>query len=603
MKLKDILLSAFACTSFLLGTSSCDDKGFLEENSHTFTSSTAFNTPQELEMGIGYLHSRIQYLMMGQWGQHNYMMTGLGLDTYFNNGSTFITSNWTTFTPNEPGYSRHWYEQLCRLNESANVIIKACDERDIAWSNETQKNQIKAEAVFFRGWAHRCLAGMYGDTPLMLEATTSAKVDYVRASRNEVWKQCIIDFQWASDNLPLTTSSPGRIVKAAADHMLAEVAIAAGNYDVAIAAATRVIDGTDGDYHLMTKRFGTRASELVDRYGNPHSSYWDLFRMGNQDYQNGNKESIWVCQFDYELNVNKLGGGGVVGWASAPAKTYVENSFISNTYYQNNLRTLSNGKTIQLWGDGAVAFADGTKSNVPTDSTGYGGGGTCRPTNYFLYTVWNNCGDDVRGSEEMIQRNTYQSGGKLWPQAIKEAKERYANAVSTGDPDAEKYKINASDTMTIYPRIWKFTTDKHKDGDYRKYDADWYMIRMSETYLLRAEAYMDKGDKANAAKDINVVRERAKAPLCSVSDVTLDYILDERARELYGEEHRTITLSRLSTKENPVLVERVRKYGWDWPSAPALNAPNIQNHQWIYPIPYQVIAANTGAEFTQNEGY
>ena len=59
--------------------------------------------------------------------------------------------------------------------------------------------------------------------------------------------------------------------------MLAEMSICIGDYDKAIAAAKRVIDGTDGDYHLMTERFGTRAGEATDRYGNPHSSYWDLF--------------------------------------------------------------------------------------------------------------------------------------------------------------------------------------------------------------------------------------------------------------------------------------------------------------------------------------
>lgn len=87
------------------------------------------------------------------------------------------------------------------------------------------------------------------------------------------------------------------------------------------------------------------------------------------------------------------------------------------------------------------------------------------------------------------------------------------------------------------------------DGDYRRYDPDWYVIRLAETYLLLAEAYLNKGDKASAADAINVVRARAKAPLCTAADVTIDYILDERARELYGEEHRAVTLSRLSTKK------------------------------------------------------
>lgn len=613
MKVKNILLGTVVGSLSLLGFVSCDND-FLEEKSYQYTSSTSYNTPSELDMAIGYLHGRIQYLMYGQWGAHNYMMTGLGLDTFANTDQNYITSNWKTFVPNEAGYSRHWYQQLCQIIHQANVIIDAIDTRDIKWDSDTQKNQVRAEAIFFRAFGHRSLAGMYGDTPIMLEPTRSAKVDYVRSSRKDVWLQCVKDFEWAAENLPVSTTQNGRIVKAAADHMLAEVAISVGDYDKAITAAKRVIDGKDGDYHLMTERFGTRAGEAVDRYGNPHSPYWDLFCMGNYNYQEGNKEAIWVCQYDYQGRISGTGGGGVVGWGSAPAKCHIEQAFVPNWSNVDKKRTLSDGSIIQIFGWGAVTFtnskadydANKNKSNVPTDSVGYGGGSICHPTEWFLSDLWNNSGSDVRGSEEMIQRNLYQSGGKPWKQAIKEAEDLYQSKKVAGDKDADLYKITANDTVNMYPRIWKFGTDKHVDGDYRRYDPDWYMIRMAETYLLLAEAYLNKGDKANAANAINVVRSRAKAPLCTASDVTIDYILDERARELYGEEHRTITLSRLSTKENPVLVQRVRKYGYRFPAASnelKNNAPNIQDHQWVYPIPYQVIEANSGADFTQNEGY
>ena len=69
---------------------------------------------------------------------------------------------------------------------------------------------------------------------------------------------------------------------------------------------------------------------------------------------------------------------------------------------------------------------------------------------------------------------------------------------------------------------------------------------------------------------------------------------------------RQVTLSRLSTKENPVLVQRTRKYGYRFPAATNElkdAGPNIQDYQWQYPIPLQVIEANSGANFPQNEGY
>jgi len=124
-------------------------------------------------------------------------------------------------------------------------------------------------------------------------------------------------------------------------------------------------------------------------------------------------------------------------------------------------------------------------------------------------------------------------------------------------------------------------------------------MRVAETYLLRAEAYFRKGDLENAAKDINVVRARAKATLISATKVTEDFILDERTRELIVEEPRLRTLIRMGR-----LVDRVRKYN----SEPSVaNGPSsgktIQDFNKFWPIPQKVIDANTGAKFEQNPGY
>ena len=84
---------------------------------------------------------------------------------------------------------------------------------------------------------------------------------------------------------------------------------------------------------------------------------------------------------------------------------------------------------------------------------------------------------------------------------------------------------------------------------------DVYAIRLAETILLRAEAYIGLGKKDLAAADINLIRTRAHANPIDASKADLDYVLDERARELYGEEFSHITLRRMGK-----LVERVRIY-------------------------------------------
>ena len=118
-------------------------------------------------------------------------------------------------------------------------------------------------------------------------------------------------------------------------------------------------------------------------------------------------------------------------------------------------------------------------------------------------------------------------------------------------------------------------------------------MRLAETYLLRAEAYLRKGEKANAAADINVVRDRANASTISADDVTLDFILDERARELMTEEPRTRTLIRMGN-----LVERVRKYDPD-----PVSRETVEDHNQFWPIPQSAIDANTGSVLKQNPGY
>src|SRR5690606_24418149 len=77
-------------------------------------------------------------------------------------------------------------------------------------------------------------------------------------------------------------------------------------------------------------------------------------------------------------------------------------------------------------------------------------------------------------------------------------------------------------------------------------NGDWYIFRLAETYLLRAESYFWKGQLGEAASDINMVRERANALPIGAGEVTIDFILDERARELYAEEPRHSELVRIS---------------------------------------------------------
>ena len=125
---------------------------------------------------------------------------------------------------------------------------------------------------------------------------------------------------------------------------------------------------------------------------------------------------------------------------------------------------------------------------------------------------------------------------------------------------------------------------------------DDYLIRLPETILLRAEAKMRLGNKAGAASDINMLRSRAKCSyMVTASDVNVDLILDERARELIYEESRWNTLLRMG---GTVAIDRIKKYSyWDYPRTTLNKAFSV------WPIPQSVIDTNKDADLEQNQGW
>ncbi len=134
--------------------------------------------------------------------------------------------------------------------------------------------------------------------------------------------------------------------------------------------------------------------------------------------------------------------------------------------------------------------------------------------------------------------------------------------------------------------------DRQKEQGQR----DFILMRLADAHLLRAEARLQQNDAAGASEDINVIRVRSAVPgqeaamEITAGDVDIDFILDERARELLGEGWRWWDLTRTGK-----LVERTRLHN---PSA----APNIQDYHVLRPIPQEQIDRTLGG-YPQNPGY
>ena len=532
----------YILVSFVFCLNSCDEKSLLEEKPLS-----SLNSDIVLTSKAGFQNYIIALVQAAREEQEindkTYPSYFVGTDVVQVGFGSIEFENYNTYlTPATVEASIIWDWAYTQMILRANTIIVYANKPELKtiWS-EAEKNAVIAEARFFRGYTYNLLANMYGGVPIVDTIFSKPKTDFVRSSREQVYEFAEADLEFASQWLPTTVdkTQEGRIVKGAADHLLSEVYISLGKYDKAIASATLVINS--GLYNLMTTRFGNKKDQ-------PGDVFSDLFIDGNQNRSSGNLESIYVRQFE-EFTV---GGAG--------------------TYKGNHM--------LRSWIPFSTKIKDpkGKSGIVPTDSLGRGTG-FCRPTNYFFYDIWkDNWNNDIRNSPFNIRRKQY-----------------YTNPASTYFGKLIEPKTSPEDTLrNIYPCIRKVEGKPwQNDNTSGRTPKDVMVYRLAETYLLRAEAYLRKGDVQNAAKDINVVRARANAKLVVLGDVTLDYILDERARELITEEPRRRTLIRMGK-----LVERVRKY-----ALIELTRTNIQDKHGFFPIPQTAIDANFSAILEQNPGY
>lgn len=573
---------------------SCNDNAFLTENPETFyTIDNIFTTSSQVNQVVTscYAHVRLIYCPHENWDLDWYAYRlGNGTDMYdvatIRLGNRF--NDYSILNSQTKGFFCT-YSAFYQLINIANTALAAANLENIVWASEDEKARIIAEARFFRAFAYRNLGELFGGVPIVTDLTTEPRYDYTRSTRLETYQFAIDELEDCLNDLPETTSEAGRLVRAAAQHNLCQLYIdkgvvlseeggdATSAYTKAVEYADAVIDG--GIYNLMTERFGTRATEnpefyyastdaeqteahLYEKAGHKIEGnvFWDLYQVGNQDFQSGNKEAIWVAQFDYDVYKQEGAQG-----------------------------TIYTGYYCPVFRDQGGEYATGSMEDV-------GGLGTCavQPTFYTRDVIyedkWN---EDMRNSDAVFRRTILGNVpgtpyyGKLIPWSV----------LYREDASGKKNDVA---TTQLYPISCKVGPDKYvgiEDGENRSHGfRDDYLIRLPETILLRAEAKLRLGDTGGAASDINMLRDRAKCKYrVSSADVNLDLILDERARELVYEECRWNTLLRMG---ETVAVDRIKKYAyWDYPRTTLNKTFNL------WPIPQTVIDTNKDVKLEQNPGW
>ena len=460
-------------------------------------------------------------------------------------------------------YVRRVWDWLYRIINGANTIIDRADNTSIVWSDKDKK-QIVGEARLIRAWAYRHLTFLYGNVPLNLKESkgSSIKTDWERTPVMEVRKAMEADLLYAEANMSDLPVVEGRASKVVAQHYLAELYLTMGDFTKAREKALAVTQNTN--YSLTTARYGTQATM-------PGTPFTDMFLDRNSNRSQGNREALWVIQNEY------LSVGG--------------DANIMRRWWVNRYNDIRVGNPLR---------------NPLTFSQEYGGRGLGRfaVTKFALglYGPTDHRGGNFSYRFFYLMNN----GGSLPSNANINTAATCATPGYTSGPsggrlgiDTVRLSINCNEpapNATAAPnwpsiRKWDWapgdTADVQNSSNYN----DQIYLRLADTYLLLAEAQFRLNDLAGAAATINLIRARANATPITTAQVTLDFILDERSRELISEEHRRYTLLRTGTWFARTQVNN--KYA----------GTKIALRDTLLPIPQSVIDANLTKVMPQNAGY
>jgi starch-binding outer membrane protein, SusD/RagB family len=459
----------------------------------------------------------------------------------------------------------------------ANVVISRID--NAKWNSENEKNEILAEAYFHRAYWYYKLVHQFGDVPFMVKEYTEPRIDFYTHSRNAILNKIQTDLEFAVNWLPEKVN-PGKINRAAGNHLLTKVYLANSQFSKAVNSASSVIES--GSYTLMSNRFGKVAHD------NRFNVIWDLHQRENKSITE-NTEGILVTQDKY----------GFPGAQTNGTKT---------------MRNYTPWWSHSIW----LKDPDGLRACVDTrydpQVLAFGRGvGYFRPSNYFNYDIWANSGDDLRHDTD----TNWISTNKI---LINNPRSRFfGQPVDIIDCSSPRDSFQA---YFPWPQYKIYVEDELVPHQPRGGNSDWYIFRLAETYLLRAEAYYWLGELTNATTDINKVRERAKAPSAIPNDINIDYILDERARELYLEEPRKTELTRIAIimAENNIngysinnfheknywfdrVIEKNTFYNTEFIAVFQAWEFKISPYHVFWPIPQSTIDANAAGRINQNKGY
>lgn len=519
------------------------------------------------------------------------------------------TNGWYNFDQNR--LIMLW-EQTFNGLKYANTVISYADK--INGLDEKVKNAYIGRAYFHRAYRYMILCFRWGDVPFMSKIIDSPKQNYKSTSREAIIKKLVLDMefavQWVPDQAEMEYQ--GMVNKGACRMLLAKCYMANGDFQKAKEQLDILIDRSG--YSLMTQPFGTFVNYHPECWDVQRNVIWDLHRSENK-YIAENKEAIMIMP-------NLYGQGGrrartmrnLVPWWNAGNTTTPDNVLAVDRFAPNHSNYEAEYDFNRTFGRGV---------------------GVTRPTWWAENSLWYLNGTHDDGD----LRHSSEAGNWVRMEDLKYNKRNSAYfgqhlSRDYTDPATGQKRSLCSDTI----RCWfdwphyKVYSESPEDeaASNNNYQGSgygyFYLYRLAEAYLLRAEAEFYLGQTGPATEEVNTVRRRAGCEQLYAT-VGIDDIADERARELYMEEWRATELSRMSLclalsgkadnegktyskerlSEDSFWFHRITKYNnyYNKADAPVVKSRHytMGAHNILWPIQQSAIDANLYGKLHQNYGY
>ncbi|MCX8019197.1 MAG: RagB/SusD family nutrient uptake outer membrane protein [Chitinophagaceae bacterium] len=581
---------------------SCNKK--LEERPFTVFSTEYFKTPSGFQSGINALYSGLRFLY-GPEGAVGLSTVGTDEYTYAEqprNGAggtqDYLTLGNYTLDASNGALLTPWNRSFNNIN-LANGLIEFAPVVPIP---DAQKNSMLGEIRFLRALYYLNLVQYFGAVPLdlgsgELKFNQTAFQGFNRLPTDQLlvknYQAIIDDARFAAENLPdKRPANAFKLSKAAAFHLLAKAYLFRG-----YSAAAQSTDFQNA-YNAAMEIINNQAKYGVALQQN----FADIFRVGN-DYNSEILFSVERVPGNFGANEvgtpNSIGAGKGVDAHNDFCGDYtaVRAPLNTSTAQPCRTRAIPYGRPIRRFCPTPytifTAFADkindsryegtfrtvykttsnegGFTTNMPAGQTSFNiEGPTAVADTAFVLALTNQIADSLNGISP--------PGPRLKPYRVIAPREFYFSGGS----------IDPVVTRNMYPSIRKFEDHNNLDAN-NQGTRPFPVFRLGETYLLAAEAAHRLGNNTEAMNLINVLKQRAAfrpglstaevtnrynaIRVTSPSQITLDFILDERTREMCGECTRWPDLA-----VRGKLIERVRMYNSD-------AAPRIQAHHVLRPIP------------------